>query len=200
MALPPTLLFATTNLGKIKELRTFFSSRAPGLRVASPQDLGEPVPEVEENGSTYRANALLKARAFYGTYGVPVLADDSGLEVEALDGGPGIYSARFGGEAITWPERWEALYQALDPRPEPWAARFRCVLCYFDGSVPWYTEGTVEGFLLSKARGGEGFGYDPIFFCPELGKTFGEASPEEKDRVSHRARALEVFWKTLSVA
>jgi XTP/dITP diphosphohydrolase len=200
MALPPALCLATSNRGKIEELRAFFRARAPSVRCVSPADLGKPAPEVEETGTTYRANALLKAQAFYSVYQMPVLADDSGLEVEALNGAPGVQSARFGGESISWPERWELLFKTLHPRPEPWAARFRCVLCYFDGTVPWYTEGTVEGFLIQSPRGGNGFGYDPIFFSPELGKTFGEASSEEKDRVSHRSKALEVFWKTLSLA
>ncbi len=198
MALPPSLLLATSNKGKIEEFRSFFRAKNPAFKVFSPADLGKPAPEVEETGKTYRANAFLKAAAFHSVYGVPVLSDDSGLEVEALDDGPGIHSARFGGENITWPQRWEAVFKALHPRPEPWAARFRCVLCYFDGSVPWYTEGTVEGFLISKPRGGAGFGYDPIFFSPELGKSFGEATAVEKDRISHRGRALEVFWSTLA--
>ena len=200
MAPPPALCLATSNPGKIEELRSFFRSRAPALQCLGPADLGKPAPEVEESGLTYRANALLKARAYHSVFKIPVLADDSGLEVEALDDRPGILSARFGGEGLSWPQRWDALYQTLSPRPEPWAARFRCVLCYFDGTIPWYTEGTVEGFLLAKPRGQAGFGYDPIFFSPELAKTFGEASPAEKDRVSHRARALETFWKTLALS
>ncbi len=198
--LPSRLLLATSNKGKLEELRAFFRLKQSPLHCVGPEDLGKAAPEVEENGTTYRANALLKARAYESIFKVPVLADDSGLEVEALNDGPGIFSARFGGEGLTWPQRWEALYKELHPRPEPWAARFRCVLCYYDGAVPWYTEGTVEGFLLSGSRGGKGFGYDPIFFCPELGKTFGEATAEEKDRVSHRAKALETFWKTLTLA
>lgn len=198
--LPSRLLLATSNKGKIEELRAFFRLKQSPLQCVGPEDLGKAAPEVEENGSTYRANALLKAEAYERLFKVPVLADDSGLEVEALNDAPGIFSARFGGEGLTWPQRWEALYKKLHPRPEPWAARFRCVLCYYDGTVPWYTEGTVEGFLLSGPRGGEGFGYDPIFLCPELGKTFGEATASEKDRVSHRAKALETFWKTLTLA
>lgn len=200
MALPSSLLFATSNRGKLEELRTFVASRGSAVRCVIPADLGKPAPDVEETGTTYRANAWLKAQAYFAVFGVPVLADDSGLEVDALNGEPGLYSARLGGEGISWPERWGVLFGLLQGHPQPWTARFRCVLCYFDGKSPRYFEGTVEGHIVPVGKGVSGFGYDPIFYCPELGQTFGEATAADKDRVSHRARALEAFWKTLTLA
>ena len=132
--------------------------------------------------------------------GKAVLADDSGLEVDALDGLPGLDSANYGGVDISWPERWNYLFKNIDAsRNKQRAARFRCVLCYYDGkNPPQYFEATTEGQIADGPKGIGGFGYDPIFWSSELGKTLGEASAEEKALVSHRARATKKFleWVT----
>lgn len=155
---------------------------------------------VLENGETYHENAEKKARAFYKVYRLPVLSDDSGLEVDALGGDPGACSARYGGEKISWEQRWNALYSKLaSSPPSAWTARFLCVLCYYDGGkAVRFFEGKTAGVISPRPRGERGFGYDPIFYSPELGKTFGEASFDEKQNVSHRARAVSAFleWWT----
>ncbi len=157
-------------------------------------------PDVVEDGHTYYENALKKAIAFQKVYGVPVLADDSGLELDPLDGAPGVFSARFGGEKISWPDRWKHMYEKLAPFPrDRWTARFRAVLCYYDGkSVPVFFEGTTEGRIHPGPAGEKGFGYDPIFFSTALGRTFGEAPSADKDRVSHRAVAARKFLEWIA--
>lgn len=184
----PTLLLATENQGKLKEFRSFlgvsFHCLSPHGKI-----------EIIEDGTTYFENALKKAVGYFTALKVPVLSDDSGLEVDALNGAPGVFSARFGGEGISWPERWGYLHKALSSSPlERWTARFRCVLCYYDGkTVPVFFEGVTEGRIVSEPKGGKGFGYDPIFHSSVLKKTFAEATDEEKSRVSHRAEAIRVF-------
>lgn len=183
------LLIATSNQGKFREFQSLLASTF----------LCEPLPQntavVLEDGKTYRENALKKARGYYEAFARPVLADDSGIEVDALGGAPGVNSATFGGEDLSWPERWNHLFQKLTPfSPTERVARFRCVLCYYDGkNDPQFFEGTTEGYIAHSAVGTRGFGYDPIFYSKDLGKTLGEADSKEKDCVSHRARAVERF-------
>lgn len=189
------LLLATTNRGKIREFQTLIGSR---FQCLNPSDFDDkPIPQVEENGKTYSENALKKASEFHVVFDLPVLADDSGLEIDALGGKPGLHSARFGGEDLAWPERWKKVYESLSRFPQSeWTARFRCYLCYYDGkNPPLYFEGTCEGSIHPEPRGSQGFGYDPIFFSKLLGKTLGEASDEEKQSVSHRAEATRNFLK-----
>jgi XTP/dITP diphosphohydrolase len=189
------LLVASNNSGKVKEFRSLLGST---FSVIGPQDSqfrDRPLPNVEENGATYYENALKKALEYHSIYSMPVLADDSGLEVDKLDGAPGVFSARYGGESISWRERWQKLFDALKPFPsESWSARFRCVLCYFDhkGGVPYFFEGVVEGRIVPP-RGDMGFGYDPIFYYPPLGRTFGELESGDKDHISHRHVAVKQF-------
>lgn len=183
-----SLLLATTNSGKIKEFQNLLSSSCKCL-VPNP-----PVPQVIEDGQTYQENALKKAHSFFATYRVPVLADDSGLEIDLLKGAPGILSARMGGEKISWSERFAFLMNQLSSYPpEQWNAQFRCVLCLYDFSGPHFFEGTCPGKIVPYSTGTKGFGYDPIFFSFDLQKTFGEASEEEKSQVSHRGRAIQVL-------
>jgi XTP/dITP diphosphohydrolase len=199
-------VLATTNAGKAAEFRRLLGSRfsvqtLDELAAAS----GSKPPEVEETGESYYENALKKALRYFawqktvaaeaGHPPLPVLADDSGIELDALGGLPGVYSARFGGEDLGWPARWQHLQDELQTTgPGPWPARFRCVLCYYDGlRPPLFYEGTTEGSVIPAAKGTAGFGYDPIFYSDALGATFGEASEEKKDAVSHRARALASF-------
>jgi XTP/dITP diphosphohydrolase len=190
-----SLLIATTNSGKIREFRGLLAGKVPVVGPQDPAFRDRPLPQVEENGDTYFENALKKAIAFQKAFQHPVLADDSGLEVDGLNGGPGVLSARFGGVDISWRERWQKLFDALAKSPtEGWRARFRCVLCYYDGkTVPQFFQGVVEGRIHSAPKGDRGFGYDPIFYYPPFAKTFGELDTGEKDGISHRAEAARHF-------
>lgn len=183
------LLIATQNAGKVREFQSLLSI---AFKCISPDDRA---PEVDENGKTYRENALKKADSFFETYQLPVLADDSGLEIDVLKGAPGIWSARFGGVGISWPERFGKLYQLLAPFPQDqWTARFRCVLCLMvPKQEPVYFEGVCEGKIMALPQGQGGFGYDPIFYSTELGKSLGVATPLEKAQVSHRAQAVRAL-------
>lgn len=189
-----SVLVATSNAGKIREFRSLLGGK---LLILSPQDKNfrdRQLPLVEENGDTYFENALKKALAYFHTFKVPVLSDDSGLEVEALGGRPGVRSSRFGGE-ISWRERWQKLFDAIGDSTEGnRRALFRCVLCYYDGKdVPHFFQGTVDGLINNAARGDHGFGYDPIFLYPPFQKTFAELDHSEKDGISHRASAVHHF-------
>lgn len=185
------LLFASGNPGKHREVREALA----GLPVAliSPAEAGlEAFPE--ETGSSYEENAFIKAAFAAAKGGLPSLADDSGLEVEALGGAPGIYSARFGGD-LGDGERIAYLLQRLRQAPaEARDARFVCalVLATPEGEVRSF-HGECEGRILEGPRGAGGFGYDPVFYSYDLGKTFAEASEAEKRQVSHRGRALAKF-------
>lgn len=195
-----TLLIATSNRGKTREFKRLLGDRFSILTPLDPpaiQKSPKP-PVVPETGETYFENALVKALRYFDAYKMPVLADDSGLEVDCLRGAPGVYSAIYGGEKISAAERWAHLLDAIRKSgvPQPWTARFRSVVCYYDGkSVPWYAEGTCEGKILPEPVGTEGFGYDPIFWSAELGQGFGVAEEAAKNRVSHRARAVAEFLK-----
>lgn len=193
-------LIATSNKDKISEISQFLTSEKLDLSVTCPSDFPDlQIPDVVEDGDTYHANALKKAEAFAKTYQTAVLSDDSGIEIDGLNGGPGIYSARFGGEDISWPERWEAVWRALDGKePGGWLARFRCVLCLVGSGEPVYFEGVTEGRILKAPEGENGFGYDPIFHSSDLDKSFGIATAQEKQSVSHRGRALQEFASWLS--
>lgn len=184
------LIVASTNPGKVVEYRQLLE----GARV----ELDGFDADVEETGDSYEANAALKARAAALATGMPALADDSGLEVEALAGDPGLHSRRL---APSQQERNRALWERLRGVPRPWRARFICVLALAtpEGEVEMH-RGEVEGELLPEARGEHGFGYDPIFLVPELGKTFAELTPAEKHRWSHRGRAFESLLKSGSLA
>ncbi len=189
-----SLLLATANPGKLYELTGLLKDN---FKLLSPKDkcfVGKSIPEVIEDGRDYKENALKKSRAFFEVFEYPVLADDSGLEVKELGGEPGALSARFGGDRIRWDQRWEYLYSKLGKYPKSWEARFVCILCFFKGNgKPHFFEGIAEGVIVPKPKGNKGFGYDPIFYCTELGKTFGEATHSEKQQFSHRARAVKQF-------
>lgn len=196
-----SLLIATTNAGKIKEMQSHLKS---SFELFTPRDAkfdGIAVPKVIEDGRSYFENSVKKALQFYATYKMPVLSDDSGLELDVLNGQPGVDSAHLGGEKASWAERWQALYKLLRPFPAAqWTARFRSILCYYDGKrVPFFFQGVCEGMVIGSPRGESGFGYDPIFLSADLKKSFGEATATEKARVSHRARSLDDFlaWSKL---
>ena len=186
----PVLLLATANKGKIREYRSLLEG-IPYLLI-TPADLGITV-DVAETGQTFEENATLKATAFAGAGGRLTLADDSGLEVDALGGEPGPRSRRYAGEHATDAERIDYLLARLEDAPEKdRTARFRCVIAIAAPAGPvMLFSGECHGVIVSKPRGEYGFGYDPIFYLPELGKTMAELTLEEKNRVSHRARAAE---------
>ena len=190
MLLEKKLLMATTNRGKIKEIREILAPS--GLALLAPQDLGFDL-DVKETGSTYSENARLKAEAFQLASGMPVLADDSGLEVNALSGAPGLFSARFSPEPnATDADRRDYLIQQLEGKTQPWHARFWCtaILALPDGRF-FETTGSCAGVIIDEERGTTGFGYDPLFLIPAYDATMAEIGPEIKNKISHRARALQ---------
>jgi len=192
------LVLATGNPGKRKEMETLLSPL--GLMLRLPAEWGVPFAP-EETGTTFLANARIKARAALDLTGLPSLADDSGLVVDALGGAPGVYSARYGGGGLT-PEQRNALLlkemEGIDDR----AARFVCVLCcLFPDGREIVAEGVCEGEILRAPRGTGGFGYDPAFFVTELGRGMAELTEGEKNRASHRGKAVREFlrqWEKLS--
>ncbi len=185
-------VLASNNAHKLKEIREILKDYFE--EIYSLKDLGIDI-EIEENGTTFLENALIKARTICEMTSLPTIADDSGLEVEALGGAPGIYSARFAGEPCNDENNNQLLLSklhALEQTQKPNRnARFVSVvaICYPDHSYK-YGEGWVSGHILDEYRGYNGFGYDPLFYCDELGKTFAQADMSEKNTVSHRARAL----------
>jgi len=199
------LVVATQNRGKLDELRALLTPL--GLQVLSPQDVAKREIVVVEDGDTFDANAKKKAQTVAGITMMLTVADDSGLEVDALGGAPGVRSARFAGERATDAENNAALLAALDtldadPSLDPhtrtselYTARFRCVLALVDPFVrdgePYLVEGTCEGKITRTPRGSGGFGYDPLFLVDGTDKTMAELTDEEKNRISHRARAFE---------
>jgi XTP/dITP diphosphohydrolase len=185
----PRLVLATLNAGKARELAALLGDVPYDVRALAELP-GAALPE--ETGDSYRANALLKARAAARRTGAWALADDSGIEVAALAGAPGVRSARFGGPGLDDARRCALLLEALrGVPPEQRAARFRCVVAVVDPAGREHTaEGVVDGVITDAPRGTHGFGYDPLFFYPPLGRTFAELSPDEKARVDHRGRAV----------
>ncbi|HEX5466635.1 MAG TPA: non-canonical purine NTP pyrophosphatase [Candidatus Limnocylindrales bacterium] len=194
------LLVATGSPHKLAELRDLL--RLPRTDLVSLADVGIDEAPVED-GATFAANALIKARFYAARSGLPTLADDSGLEVEALDGGPGVRTRRYAGEQATDEENDAKLLAALRGLPdERRAARYVCVLCFLDHATtrPLVRTGLFEGRIARAARGTNGFGYDPIFEAasePPGGRTVGQWSPAEKAAVSHRARAAHKLGAAL---
>ena len=187
-----TLVFATRNRGKLVELAQMFEGF--GLQIVSVADLPGEIPDVVEDGETFEANAIKKAMTISRITQLPALADDSGLEVDALDGAPGVYSARYSGAGTE--ANNQKLVAALRDVPDRGrGARFRSVLAFADvagplGAETITTDGRCEGHILRAPRGTGGFGYDPLFFSDDLQVTFAEAPASDKNQVSHRARAL----------
>lgn len=185
------LLIATRNQGKLAELKSLLASLP--LRLLSLAAFPE-IPDVDETGKTFVENAVLKAQSYAAQTNLWTLADDSGLEVDALEGAPGIYSARYGGEGLTDEDRVERLLDALSVSGDAdRRARFVCVLAIADprGEVVNLSTGRCEGAIALAPRGINGFGYDPVFVPEGYTETFGELSIEIKETISHRARALE---------
>lgn len=188
------IVLATRNRGKTAEIRDFLKGFPVDI-----QDLNDfgPIPEVVEDGATFDDNAYKKASFISKVIGFPALADDSGLEVSALGGAPGVHSARYAGENASDEANNAKLLEALSGVKDR-SARFQCVLSLAvpTGAALTY-EASCEGLILDQPRGNNGFGYDPLFYYPELDKTFGEMTLEEKSRVSHRGKALMEFKQEL---
>jgi XTP/dITP diphosphohydrolase len=198
VAFPARIAIASRNTHKLREIgRIGADWPVEWLTVDNHEG---PWPDVEETGSTYLENALLKARAGAAALGEPALADDSGIEVDALGGRPGPRSARFAGEDATDQQNLDELIRALKGIPGSGrTARYRClaILAFPDGPE-LHAEGTCEGTLVGKPRGTQGFGYDPIFVPEGRGETMAQMTDEEKDRISHRGRALRALGETLA--
>ena len=188
----PKLVVATTNRGKLKEIARLLDG-APVELMTLADFPGIDAPE--ETGRTFAENARLKALYYARHTGELTVAEDSGLEIDALDGAPGIESARFGGVDSSYPEKFALIYDALKARKAVGSpARFVCVLALArDGGVAFETRGTVEGELATEPKGAGGFGYDPIFFYPPFGCTLAEADADRKAEVSHRGEAFRAL-------
>ncbi len=182
------LLIATNNKGKVKELQDLLKDLH--VQLVTPADLNLNL-EVEEDGATYAENAGKKAIAFHQASGLVSLADDSGLEVDALNGAPGVYSARYHPKpGANDSDRRAYMIENLQGKPRPWTAHFHATIAIaFEGKVE-IAEGDCYGEIIPEERGTNGFGYDPIFLFPELGKTMAELDMETKNRISHRAHAV----------
>lgn len=190
------LLVATGNQGKAREIQALL--RDLPLLLKRPEDLGLQI-EVMEDGQTYAENAGKKARAFADASGMLTLADDSGLEVVALEGAPGLFSARYAPQpAATDADRRKRLLQMLAGHSRPWTAQFCCsvALAVPNGEI-YFAEGSCQGEIIPEERGTHGFGYDPIFYIPSMGKSMAELEMEEKNRLSHRARAIHAIHPRL---
>ena len=184
------IVLATNNANKVKEFKELLKDTPVEIKYL--KDYG-PLPEAIEDGETFDDNAYKKAFHYARVLGLPCLADDSGLAVDALDGRPGVHSARYAGEKATDQENCDKLLTEMEGKKDR-KAHFVCVLSLATPGGPALTwEGRCDGEITTERRGESGFGYDPVFFSPELGKTFAEASMEEKSGVSHRGRALAEF-------
>jgi len=189
------ILIASRNPDKLREIQNKVSSL--DIQIVSPKDFPN-LPEIEEDGDTLEANAIKKAVALHKLTNLPALADDTGLEVEALDGRPGLYSARYAGPEATYQDNVKKLLEELQGIPEERrGAVFRCVLAYASGPDVKLFEGAVKGMITDKPQGENGFGYDPVFFIPEEGKTFAQMPLERKNSISHRGLALDAWVQYL---
>ena len=198
MSLPPRWVLATANRGKTAELATLFRESGLAIDLVAQTDLG--VPPAAETASTFAENALLKARHAARITGLPTVADDSGLTVDALGGAPGVLSARYAGPAADDRANIAKLLAALAVETSGRTARFHCVLVALldaDDPAPAIATGEWSGEIARIERGNNGFGYDPVFFDQRLGKTAAELSPTEKNRVSHRGAALRQLIESL---
>ncbi|WHY76379.1 XTP/dITP diphosphatase [Neobacillus sp. WH10] len=184
------VIIATKNPGKAREFEHIFASR--GIKVLTLLDFSE-IPEVEETGTTFEENAILKAEAVSQALNKMVIGDDSGLMVDTLEGRPGIFSARYAGEPKNDQNNTDKVLSELQGVPEgERSARFYCALAVaIPGQETWTVSGTCEGRILEERRGTNGFGYDPVFYVPEKGLAMAELSSDEKSNISHRANALK---------
>ena len=189
------IILATHNRDKEKELQ--ISLKGMNIEVLSLFDFPE-IGDIEETGTTLLENSLLKSRLVFRKTGIPAIADDTGLEVDFLNGAPGVYSARYAGNNVSYKDNVNKLLIELEGIPsEKRTARFRTVITFVDENQELSTEGHIDGVISKSIKGDGGFGYDPIFFVPHLGKTFAELSSIEKNKISHRGIALQKLRKIL---
>ena len=187
------IVFATSNAGKMREIREILKDL--GAEILSMKEAGVDV-DIVEDGDTFAANALIKAKAVWEKTGGIVLADDSGLVIDALNGEPGVYSARYGHKSSDAERTAYLLENMIDVPDEARTAKFVCVItCLWPDGRKIVARGECPGRILHEVHGSNGFGYDPVFFVPEKGKTFAELLPGEKNAISHRARALAEFCR-----
>ena len=188
-------VLATHNPGKLREMSAILGEL--GVEVVSPADVGITV-DVEETGTTFAENAMLKAKAICAAAGLPAIADDSGLCVDALNGGPGVYSARYGGEGLDDKGRYMLLLNSMRGQTTR-KAHFACAIaCAFPNGDELTAQGQCDGAIAFAPMGEGGFGYDPVCLVPEMGKTFGQLTAEEKSAISHRGKALRDFSEKLA--
>ena len=186
------ILFGTNNLNKLEEIRAIVPS---SFQVVGLQELGIDL-DVEETETTLEGNALLKAKAYFEASGLPCFADDTGLEVAALNGEPGVYSARWAGEGCSYRDNVDKMLREMQGKPNR-AAAFRTVIAWYDGSEPVFFEGVVNGEITEAIHGEKGFGYDPLFLPTGFTQTFAEMSPKDKHAISHRGIAVRAFMNFL---
>ncbi len=190
------IIFGSGNKGKIREVTKLFEGT--NIEIISLYELGE-VPEIEEDADTFEGNAKLKADAIFKLYKLPVIADDSGLVVEQLDGKPGIFSARFAGENVTYADNNKKLLSDLSKFPKPHKSKFVCSVVYFDGKKYLKAEGELKGEIIDEYKGENGFGYDPLFVPDEFNITLAEMGSDKKNKISHRAMAFAKLKEKLRV-
>ena len=190
------LVLATHNLHKKMEMNSILSSL--GILIVGLDEFPQ-IGDIEETGTTLLENAFIKARTVFELTGLPSLADDTGLEVDFLDGAPGVYSARYAGKNPTYQENCSKLLLNLKGYPnEKRVASFKTVIAFVDGEIEHSTEGVVNGLIVEKHRGVDGFGYDPIFQPESQNLTYAEMDADEKNRISHRFKALDKIKKFLT--
>ena len=189
------IVLATHNRGKMKEMSSILAHLP--VKLLTLDDFPQ-IGEIPETGETLKENAFIKAETVHQKTGLPALADDTGLEVDALDGAPGVHSSRYDGETATFEDNCRKMLQEMDGIPsEERTARFHTVIAFVSDSGNEWTEGMVEGRILEIKRGDGGFGYDPLFYYPPLKKTFAELNSEQKNNISHRGKALRNFCQIL---
>jgi len=193
------LVLASNNKHKALEYAAMFNIDSDmDITICLPRDLIGKDVEIEETGSTFEANASIKARHIYELTKLSCFSDDSGLEISALGGDPGINSARYSGShGYDKANRMKAVSELIKIGTDDWSAQFRCVICFYDGRNEYFFEGICSGKLIDKEKGTGGFGYDPIFIPDGYDITFAEMPPEEKNSISHRAKAVIEFQQFL---
>ena len=189
------LIVASKNDGKIKEIKKILDGLP--IEIISMKEAGID-PDIEENGADFEQNAMLKAQAVYNLTSSMVIADDSGLEIDFLNGAPGVFTSRFAGESTDQSEKnKKIIYLLKDIEPQYRKARFVCSIAFVSEKIKFTVTGSVEGQISEKPEGYNGFGYDPIFYVPEYAKTFAELTENVKNQISHRADALHKLRKKL---
>lgn len=192
--IPSEIIIATTNKGKLREIEKIFEGS--GIKLKTLTDIGWEK-EIIEDGSTFTENALKKAREVYETVKSPVIAEDSGLVVDKLNGEPGIFSARYAGEKAGDEANNQKLLEKIRQIEDPVKAAFVCSAVYFDGEAEYFAEGRINGRLVREPRGKNGFGYDPLFLPDGYDKTTAELSLEVKNSISHRGQAIKQLRKKI---